>query len=214
MAQHLRSVSGIDDLPEYPPDLCDPRLTSDFFTMFWHDRWFSSRLHLTATLAVQGAALNLFFLSRKQVPVGSLPDDDAILARLLRVDYHEWVGLRAQPVGPLHNWRPYRYEGEVVLGHPVVIEVARDALHRREERKASSEAKAVSQRQARLADLMRENGLDKALCEDRVLVERIDAWLVENHRGQRRRPQIDASLQRALRHAVSEGWIGKGGRGH
>ncbi|HBS98606.1 MAG TPA: hypothetical protein DEB47_01800 [Citreicella sp.] len=96
----------------------------------------------------------------------------------------------------------------------MVIEVARDALHRREERKASSEAKAVSQRQARLADLMRENGLDKALCDDRVLVERIDAWLVENHRGQRRRPQIDASLQRALRHAVSEGWIGRGGRGH
>lgn len=210
--RHLRPVGG--ELPEYPEDLCDPRLTSDYFTMFWHDRWLSSTLHLAAPLDVQGAALNLFFLARKQVPVGSLPVDDLILSRLLRVDLGVWRGLMAQPITPLHNWRRYQYQDAEVWGHPVVIEVARDALNKREHRKASSEAKAVTQRQMRLADAMRDLGCDKSMCADRVLVERLDAWLVENHHGQRRMPQFEASLKRALRHAEEQRWFGKGGRTH
>lgn len=208
-ATPLTVVSGGAELPEYPAELCDPHLTADYFTMFWHDRWLSSRLHLTGTMAVQGAALNLFFLARKQVPVGSLPADEAMLSRLLRIDLAEWRGLMAQPVTPLHQWKQYTYEDGVVLGHPVVIEVARDALTKREHRKASSEAKSVAIRQTRLVELMRDLGCAKGLCEDKVLVERLDAWLLENHRGQRRRPQVDASLTRALDFAVKEGWIGR-----
>ncbi|WP_435988549.1 hypothetical protein [Sulfitobacter sp. SH24] len=212
-ATHLRAVDGIS-LPEYPEELCDPRLTSDYFTMFWHDRWLSSTLHLTAPMAVQGAALNLFFLSRKQTPVGSLPVDDKVIARLLRVDLSDWLGWMAQPVTPLHNWRRYEYgEGEV-YGHPVVIEVARDALQRREVRKASVENKAIYQRQQRLVDVMREMRCDKALLADKVLVERLDAWLMQNHSGQRRMPQFEASVTRALNHAVHQGWIGGKGSRH
>ena len=58
---------------------------------------------MTAAHLVQGAALNLLFLSRKQTPVGSLPVDDKVLARLLRVDLGEWLGWMAQPITPLHN---------------------------------------------------------------------------------------------------------------
>lgn len=210
---HLRTVDATP-LPEYPPELCDPRLTADYFTMFWHDRWLSSALHLTAPMAVQGAALNLFFLARKQVPVGSLPVSDAMLARLLRVDQADWIGWMAQPITPMHNWTRYAYGDAEVWGHPVVIEVARDALARREVRKASTESKAIYQRQGRLSDVMREMGVDKAMCADRVLIERLDAWLVENHHGQRRMPQFEASIKRALQHAHSEGWLRGNNRGH
>ena len=90
-----RALQPVDtgDLPEYPDALCDPQLTSDYFTMFWHDRWLASTMHLTAPLEVQGAALNLFFLARKQVPVGSLPVEDRVLARLLRIDLDAWQRL-------------------------------------------------------------------------------------------------------------------------
>ena len=212
-APHLRAIEG-GDLPEYPAELCDPRLTSDYFTMFWHDRWLSSTLHLTAPMAIQGAALNLFFLARKQVPVGSLPVDDLVLARLLRVGDDDWRGWMAQPVTPLHNWTKYRYGAGEVYGHPVVIEVARDALQRREVRKAASDGKAVYQRQCRLAEAMAVIGCDKSMCADKVLIERLDLWLLENHRGQRRMPQFEASLRRALTHATKEGWIGGNMRGH
>lgn len=205
---HLTPVDA--DLPDYPEELCDPRLTADFFTAFWHDRWLSSRLHLKASMLVQGMALNLFFLARKQNPVGSLPADQDMLARLLRVSETEWKGAMAQDITPLHNWTEYRYGAAIVLGHPVVIEVARDALDRREARKLSNEAKAVQQRQARLVDVLRGEPFRCApmILDDPTLIERLDEWLAENHRGQRRMPQFAHSVQRALDHATKQGWIG------
>ena len=58
---HIHVVN--DQLPDYPAELVDARMTSDYFTVFWHDRWLNSELHLTSSLDVQGAALNLFFKS-------------------------------------------------------------------------------------------------------------------------------------------------------
>ena len=196
-------------LPEYPVELIDARMTSDYFTMFWHDRWLNSELHLTAPLDVQGAALNLFFIARKQNPIGSLPDNDAMLSKLLRIDLAAWVDLRQRSVGPLHNWSPYRVDGKIVLGHPVVIEVAMDALNRRSIREASNAEKAVNTRLKRLAEAMLAIGGAEGLVNDKVLMGRIDAWLLENHRGQRRMPQFEKSLRRALNHALEQGWIGK-----
>jgi hypothetical protein len=204
----LIDVSGLD---EYPEDLCDPRLSSDYFTMFWHDRWLNSTLHLTASMDVQGAALNLFFAARKQTPVGSLPDNDRILSRLLHLDLEVWLDLRARPVGPLHNWRPMRFGDGIVLGHDVVIEVALDALGRRQQRQASNGEKAVAMRRKRLAEQMQRMGCSAPVVGDRDLVARLDDWLEEHHPGQRRMPQFEASINRALRHAHSAGWL-PGGR--
>ncbi len=212
MTAHLKPVEPVV-LEHYPAELCDPRLTNDYFTMFWHDRWLSSRMHLTASMAVQGAALNLFFLSRKQIPVGSLPSDEKLLARMLRVSEEDWRGMMAQEITPLHHWREFEHEGEIVLGHSVVIEVALDALDKREARKASNEERAVRVRIARLIETMRDAGCSKEACGDSRLVEWLDGWLLENHRGQRRRPQIDASLKRALAAAAQAGVLKQHGNG-
>lgn len=207
MTDRAFDVIDNSDVRPYPDELCDPQLTADFFTKFWHDRWLGSRLHLTGDLAVQGAALNLFFYSRKQVPVGSLPREEAMLARLLRVDLQVWRGLMAQSPNPLHNWSLYSYGETVVYGHEVVIEVLRDALSRREERQRSNDEKAVRQRRFRLVEVMRGMQCVEAMWTDDILVARLDDWLVENHRGQRRMPQFEASVRRALAHATQIGWI-------
>ncbi|ETX26456.1 hypothetical protein [Roseivivax isoporae] len=209
-ATHLRPVGG-SELPQYPEELCDARLSTDYFTMFWHDRFFASDMHMNAPLEVQGAALNLYFFSRKQTPVGSLPDSPRTLARMLRIDFDQWERLCREPIGPLHKWERYAYRDEVVLGHHVVIEVALDALAQREKRKASNADKAVYARLVRLAEDMRRLKCDERMCQDRVLLERLDGWLVENHHGQRRWPQFETSLRRALNHATQQGWIGRGG---
>jgi hypothetical protein len=208
-APHLRPVDPLD-LPDYPDALRDPSLTSDYFTKFWHDRWLSSRAHLCASMTVQGAMLNLFFYARKQTPVGSLPSDHAVLARLLRVSETQWLTMMDEPITPLHHWTEYQFGGEIVLGHPVVIEVALDALDRREARKASNEERAVRERRRRLVALMRELNCSEAVCKDDRLVGWLDDWLQENHRGRRQRPQIDASLGRAMKAAASAGVLNTG----
>lgn len=193
----------MDDIAEYPADLVDARMTSDYFTVFWHDRWLNSELHLTAPLDVQGAALNLYFIARKQNPVGSLPDNDRMLAKLLHADLAQWQELRARSVSPLHNWMPYRVGNKVVLGHPVVIEVAQDALHRREAREVKNTEKATYQRLQRLRDALHKMRVSKAVIADDVLIERMDAWLLENHTGQRRQPAYD----RVMQVAAGERWF-------
>jgi hypothetical protein len=205
---HLRAVDP-QGLPDYPEALCDPSLTSDYFTKFWHDRWLSSRMHLSASMAVQGMALNLFFLARKQVPVGSLPADPLLLARLLRVTDTEWERACSEAITPLHHWTQYRVGDEVVLGHPVVVEVALDAMDRREARKASNEERAVRERRRRLVPQLREVGCGDALCRDERLIEWLDTWLLDNHRGQRRAPQIHFALERGLAAANKAGLLNR-----
>lgn len=200
-------VVEVTALPEYPVELVDARLTSDYFTMFWHDRWLNSELCLTAPLDVQGAALNLYFIARKQNPVGSLPDNDDMLAKLLRVDLATWQDLRGRRISPLHGWSSYTVNGKRVLGHSVVIEVALDALTKRVAREASNDERAVKMRQVRLREAMIDIRCDVTLTNDKILIERMDAWLMENHIGQRRMPKFQGSLERAISHAVAQGWV-------
>lgn len=210
MREHLRAIET-GDLPEYPEDLCDPSGANDYFTKFWHDRWLSSRLHLTASLEVQAAALNLFFYARKQIPIGSLPRDPRMLTRLLRVTDSQWHQLMDQEITPLHGWHEYRHGDSVVLGHAVVIEVALDALDRREARKMANDDKAVRERRRRLVGTLRQCGVTEAALKDWALVCWLDDWLEANHRGQRRFPQIEHSVKRALAAAAQAGKL-NGGR--
>ncbi len=199
-------VVDVADLPDYPIDT-DASMAAHYFTTFYHDRWLNSELHLTGSLEVQACALNLFFIAQKQTPVGTLPDNNAILARLLRIDLQLWKDLRARVLSPLHKWRRCRCGDEIRLMHPVVTEVLLQALGRREAREASNAEKAVYQRLQRLRSAMRDMGLSKDVIRDDRLVERIDAWMLENVKGQRRRPAYDA----AILHASKMQWFGGSG---
>lgn len=196
-------VIDVADLPEYPVDT-DASMAAHYFTTFYHDRWLNSELHLTGSLEVQCCALNLFFIAQKQTPVGTLPDNDAILARLLRIDLQLWKDLRARALSPLHKWRRCRCGDEIRLMHPVVTEVVLQALGRREAREASNAEKAVYQRLQRLRSAMQDMGLSKDVIRDDRLIERIDAWMLENVKGHRRRSAYDA----AIMHASQMKWFG------
>jgi len=193
-------------LPDYPVDR-DERLEGHYFTQFWHDRWLNSQLHLTATLEVQACALNLFFLSQKQTPVGTLPDDDTILAKLLRIDFVLWRDLRDRQIAPLHGWSPCRCGEELRLAHPVVTEVVLDAIARREAREASNSQKAVYQRLRRVRDALGGSGCSRDVMADDLLIERLDEWLLQHCPGRR----THSAYGRALQHAAADGWLSKRG---
>lgn len=196
-------------LPEHTVS-ADERLDSHYFIQWNLKRWRKSQFRQLAEPEVGWFGFLLFCEAHDETPVGTLPVSEELLAKALGITIERWRQLCARKITPLHNWTQALCDnGEVRLVHPVVTEVVRDALDRRDVRKASSEGKAVYQRQQRLSEAMRDIGCDKAVCADRVLIERLDAWLLENHHGQRRMPQFEASITRALRHAAEQGWMGR-----
>src|SRR5690606_21166460 len=90
----LRPVDS-DALDQYPIAE-DEDLKGHRFVMFDHDRWLNSDTFLRMSAECGWFYLNLIFLSQKQRPIGTLPDDDELLASLLRIDLGRWKELRAR----------------------------------------------------------------------------------------------------------------------
>lgn len=196
-------VVDLDALPEY--EFGDLRLESHFFVPWHFTRWLNSEMHLCATYEVQGLARALFDLAQVQMPTGTLPDDDVQLARLLRLDPVRWRELRGLEMGPLRGWYRVRCGDRVRLAHPVVSEILQDVVERREARERANGEKAVAVRIARLRKALGAMGLSAQVLADELLIERMDKWLLDNVRGQRR---VDA-YERVLFVAKREGWFGR-----
>lgn len=198
------------DLPEYPISR-DERLPELAFVKWIPSRWLNSSGHLKCTYEVQGMARALFDIATAQSPIGTLPDDDEELAKLLRVDLGHWRALRALGErGPLRNWGPCmcpgKGNGEVRLYHRVVTEQLLDVLNRREARELSKESQAEVKRFQRMVDGLRKAGLSDEVCADGILMTKIDRWLKENCTGNR----TGLVYLRAIEHAHREGWFRPG----
>lgn len=198
-------VSLVDagSIPDY--ELGDIRLENHFFVAWHFSRWLNSEMHLCSTYEVQGVARALFDIAHMQSPTGTLPDDDVQLSRLLRIDIIRWRELRGMEFGPLRGWFRVRCGDRVRLGHPVVIDVLNDAISRREERERVAGERAVAMRLKRLRDGLSGLGLPERALADDVLIERMDDWLMQNVRGQRR----VSAYERVLVVARQEGWFGR-----
>lgn len=208
-----RGLRAVPDgpLPEYPIS-AESRLDSHYFMQFNHDRYdrstFRRKSYRDPEVGFYG--FELFFKSHGEAPLGTLPCDDEGLAFLLGLSLDKWLGLRERAFNPLYNWeRVLCDNGEIRLAHPVVTEVMEAALRGHQEHKISNETKAVAARRGRLVKTLRDCGCGKDLLEDEFAVGWIDDWLEANHRGQRRMPQFQASITRALRAAAAEGVLGR-----
>ena len=197
----LRPVA-VADLPEYPIPP-GARLDGNGFTKWQHSRWLNSATFRKMGWEAQGMHRALFDMAQMETPVGTLPDDDEELAVMLRIDARRVRELRAMEFGPLRHWARCRCGDQVRLMHPVVLEQVQDAIERRETRGLSLNEKAKAERLRRLAKAMREEGVDKAVVADPVLLERMDAWLMETHRGNRTK----AVYRSAILHASRMRWF-------
>lgn len=196
-----------DPLPDYPISR-DERLPELAFVKWIPSRWLNSSGHLKCTYEVQGIARALFDIATAQSPIGTLPDDDEELAKLLRIDLGHWRSLRAlADRGPLRNWSRCichgKGNGEVRLMHRVVTDLLLDVLHRREARELSKEAQAEGKRHQRMIEGLRKAGLADEVCADGILMTRMDRWLKENCTGNR----TGMVYLRAIEHAHREGWF-------
>lgn len=199
---HIQPVNAAE-LEVYPIEL-GTRLDGQSFVKWNHNRYLNSRLFLTAGYEVQGVARALFDIAQNQSPIGTLPDDDVQLSRLLHLDLQHWLELRGRGLGPLHNWQRCLCGDEVRWMHPVILEVALDAINRRQTFTLSKEEKAEAMRGKRLTDGMRAAGLSEAESNDPILMGRLDDWLKTHCRGNR----TALAYQRAFEHAVAQRWTG------
>ena len=193
----------VQGLIEYPIDRSE-RLPELAFVKWVPSRWLNSSGHLKCTYEVQGMARALFDICTAQSPIGTLPDDDEVLAKLLRIDPGHWVAMRAMGTrGPLRNWVHCQAGDEVRLMHAVVTESLLDVLARRETRELSKGRQAEIKRIERLINGLRGAGLSAAVLEDAVLIARMDEWLTANHRGNR----TPIAHLRVIEHAARAGWM-------
>ncbi|SOH93356.1 hypothetical protein SAMN06273572_10232 [Monaibacterium marinum] len=193
-ASGLQAVQS-EELFHYPIATRE-RLRNHFFLTFHHRRWLNSDFRNLADLDVRGVALDLFCAAQDQAPVGTLPTNDQLIARLVDVSLETWRGLAARSIPPLTNWqRCVCDDGEVRLYHPVVLEIVLDALGRKEqdaEKRANDKAR---KRLKALPEQMMRAGLRKQATEDEAFVLRLDEHLLEHYDGEQRRP---ATVRRAL----------------
>lgn len=118
--------------PLTPPD-CD--LRSFVYMPVDIIRLFSSEFHAKATDAEWRAGFTLWLKSYHQVPAGSVPDDDVILARMAELgrDVDAWKALRTMA---LHGWVKCS-DGR--LYHPTVCEKANEAWTMKIRKRAGAE---------------------------------------------------------------------------
>ena len=187
-------IHDTSDLPEYPI-APDERLETHYFVTFWFNRWLNSDFRLRASAEVRGYGLDLFFIAQNQSPVGTLPTDDTVLAKLLMIDLATWKDLCSREIGPLYNWRPCRCGDAVRLMHPVVTEQALGALKRRRDQTVARERERERKRLIALKRQIVEAGGHRGLAGSPDYLDRLDAWLLENCPGNRTPARVREAME-------------------
>lgn len=200
-ASHLQPVAA-DDLPDYPISTTD-RVDSHYFLQWNLKRWRASEFRRKVDPEVGWYGMQLFFIAQDETPIGTLPCDDEQLAYELRLDLAKWHKLLDHKISPLHNWTKVRCDnGEVRLAHPVVTEVAEEALKSRRKNQANAEDRKRSKRLKDLKEMIERIGASQLL-RAAGFVDRFNDWLEQRYPdAQRREAFIRAALEEfQLEHA-------------
>lgn len=191
------------ELPVYPFGVED-RLDSHYFVPWERRRWLNSGMRLRGTPECRALFLDLIWISYDQSPVGSLPDDTTMLAKLLMVDHDHFLGLCRLDFGPLHNWvRCETQDGEIRLHHPMVLRTLLEAFSRREDHRAKSEAASAAKRLLRLRSMLA--NYSKELVQNDAAVSWIDEYLLKQGVAKRTASQVERALGAWHEHMIGLG---------
>lgn len=191
MTQAAPNLQMIDtaELPVYPIPKTE-RLESHSYVEFHFNRWLQSRFRLLATPDVRAAGMDLFFLAQNEAPVGTLPIDDKMLAKMLLMDLTTWMDLKSRAISPLFKWEPCSCDGEIRLHHPTVTEFAVKALGTKIKNLEDREKGRQRKRLVALKTQIVAAGGHSSMAENEALIEELDACLVENFSGRNRTPSV------------------------
>ena len=189
----LTIAASIADLPEYPI-AADERLQSHYFVELHFRRWLTSETRLLADLEVRGLILDLFMLAQDQTPVGTLPTDHRLIAKMLGLSPEQFGIYCGRAVSPLSKWTACRAGDQVRLMHPVVTEIAARAVGARRDREAENARRRAAKALKDLDVRLRSMGCSR-IADSRTALERVDHWLNENCNGNRTEPMIRQAIE-------------------
>ncbi|GAA6190877.1 hypothetical protein [Phaeobacter sp. NW0010-22] len=188
---HLSPVS-VDDLPIYPLRVED-RLDSHFFMVWERRRWLNSDMRLKGTPECRALFFDLINIAYDNSPVGTLPDDLDVLAKLVFVEPGHFKALCGLTYGPLHKWTRCLCDGdEVRLMHPMVLRSLTEAVSRKEDNRARMEAANIVKRLQRLRATVA--GLHLDLSKNDAAIKWMDEWLNDQGCGYRNTSWVERSI--------------------
>lgn len=201
MTQSHLGVVLADDLPEYPFSI-DERIDSHFFMPWERRRWLNSDMRLKATPECRAYYFDLICISYEQSPVGTLPDDLFVLSRLLHVDQAHLSALCRLDYGPLHKWtRCLCDNGEIRLQHRFVTKTLTDAISRKEDNRAKTEAANSAKRFQRLRSAVA--GFHADLARNDAAILWMDEWLNRQGNPYRNASWIERAIGEWSNHTMS-----------
>ncbi len=193
---------AVDDLPEYPISSAD-RLDSHYFVPWNIKRWRKSEFRNLADPDVGWFGFLLFCESHDETPVGTLPVDDRLLARALSIPVDQWQSLCRRHISPLHNWYRVRCDnGEIRLAHPVVTEVAMEAIKSSRRNRNDQETRRRAKQIKDLRDMIENRINASQLLRDPAFLDRFNDWLEDRYPDRQRR---EAFIRSAVAEFQSEG---------
>ncbi|MDN5567696.1 MAG: hypothetical protein L0G27_02910 [Paracoccus sp. (in: a-proteobacteria)] len=192
-------LAALDDLDDYPLT-ADDRLDSHYFMAWERRRWLNCDMRLKGTHECRSMYFDLINIAYDQSPIGTLPTDTSVLAKMLFVDRDHFDQLCRLEFGPLHKWRRVRCENEIRLMHPMILKSLTEAIARKEDHRARSEAASVSKRLLRLRTAVA--GYQKELAENDAAIRWIDDWLVKEGCEYRSPSWIERGISRWSDHML------------
>jgi len=190
---NLEIVEQSDRL-EYPiPE--NERLESHFFIPWHFNRWLNSDFRLKADADVRAYAFDLFCISQNQSPVGTLPMDDELLARLLMLDLGAWHKLKERAPSPLYGWIECICGKHTRYMHRVVLEMAQGSLGKKKAVMEARERDRERKRQVALKLQMVSAGANKRMVDNAAYIDRLDLYLVEHCQGNRTPSRIKEAME-------------------
>ncbi|MEP4950072.1 MAG: hypothetical protein ABJU46_03750 [Paracoccaceae bacterium] len=188
-ATTMRLVDA-EDVFEYPIQSSE-RLESHSWIAWHFRRWLKSEFRLLADLEVRAVGFDLFCEAQDEAPVGTLPMDERLLAKLAGVPLEVWKAMCDRPIGPLYGWKTCRCDnGHMRLYHPVVLEVAKEALGMREDHMDKLEAERERKRIKALPEKIVRAGGSTRMAEDAAFILQFDQFLEDEFSDAQRRPPL------------------------
>ena len=182
-AAHLQPIEA-GELPEYPISSAD-RLDSHYLLQWNLKRWRASLFRRKADPEAGWYGMQLFFIAQDETPIGTLPCDNEQLAYELRLPLERWVALLKRDLSPLHNWgRVLCDNGDIRYAHPVVTEIALEALGSKRRNAAKNAEDRMRKRLQTIRDTLAKAIPGGArIAGDDELVNRISDWIEQAFPG-------------------------------
>lgn len=196
------ALVDMSEIEEYPLTR-DDRLNSHFFMVWERRRWLNSDMRLKGRAECRALYFDLINIACDQSPVGTIPNDMEVLAKLLMISESEFKTLCQLEYGPLHKWRPCRCGDEVRLMHPVVLDMLIEAVSRKEDNRAKMEAANTVKRVQRLRATVA--GLQTELSKNDAAVKWMDEWLLKQSVGYRNTSWVEQAMMAWADHRMDLG---------